>query len=333
MGDQKISLCVGEARCIRDITLKLFEIDNFTASLNSDNWDYQTAGYEPLLKFLERKYSAPVIITNGANHALYAVMQVLKNKGRKNLGFRIPFWGRIPKIAKQVNIGYTPFEGVMAGDASLNIDCYLATLPNNPDGYLPSLDIIRMSAALSKEKDIPLIHDAVYYTRSYLPVDHPIEPIGDLQIFSASKHYGLSSLRVGYIVVYNASFYRDLLNFIEISTVGCSIVSQKLFLYLLKREQQLPLLEEQFVKLTREEIKKAKNIIKNVDQSKVELSRDFDRSYGVFGWVKPKIENLFEKINVDVLNGENFGKPGYVRLNLAAGNDIIEEVVKRINGV
>ena len=330
--DTAVDLQVGEARIIRDITTNLFDLHSTTVSMRPVDWEYQSTGYPPLVKFLEEKHSAPVIITNGANHALYAVMQVLKSKGFNKLGFRIPYWNRLTEIAKQVGINYVPYEGTLLSDKA-KTDSYLLVAPNNPDGHLPPMDMMRMCSAMLKDQEKPLIHDAVYYTRSYLPIDYPIESIGDVQLFSASKSYGLSSLRVGYMVIYNASFYQELKHYVELSTVGVSVPSQKLFLRILRREEQLPILKTQFEKLTRQEIAKARNIFKGVKPELVDLPANYDRDGGIFAWVKPKVQDLFMLANVSVLDGEIFGREGYVRINLTAGNEMIEEAVKRINGV
>ena len=326
-----IDLRVGEARVIRDITCKLFDLDQITAQSALSDWEYHSNGYRPLVQCLEQKHEAPIIITNGANHALHACMYALRALHCQNMGIRIPYWSRIPEIARLIGINYTPFQGALVSSADLGIDSLLLTLPNNPDGFIPSSEILHNGLEALRNAKIPVIHDAVYYTRSYLPVDYPILSIGDAQIFSASKSYGLSSLRVGYIVVYNKELLKPLQEFVEISTVGVSILSQKLFLHILTREMQLPFLRDNFVKSTREELNRTKNIFKKADSNKVELPVDFDKSGGMFAWVKPKKIDLFEKIKVDVLHGNMFGMPGYVRINLAAGADLITEVVKRIN--
>lgn len=331
--EQPIDLCLGESRIIRDITHKLFDLDHLTIDMKPSDWEYQVNGYQPLLKHLENKYNAPVIITNGAIQALHASFFALARKGFSNLGFRIPYWSRIPEIADNVGLDYTPFEGGMMSQENLKIDSYLLTMPNNPDGYLPSLDLLKTASNIFKEQDIPLIHDAAYYTRSYLPVDRPIEAVGDVQIFSVSKTYGLSSLRLGYMVIYNASFYQYVRDYMEFSTVGVSIPAQKLFLHILQREEQVPFLVEHFIKGTREAVRKAKQIFKEIDPEKVEIAPGFDNNYGLCAWVKPKIDDIFKRAKVVVLPGELFGAPGYVRINLAAGNELLAEAVKRINSL
>lgn len=325
-----IDLCTGNTPIIRDVSIKLFELDQFITDMKPTDWDYQVAGYQPLIQYLENKHNAPVLITNGATQALHAACWALARKGCHNLGFRIPYWSRVPEIADSIGIGYTPFVGGMMSQENLKIDSYLLTMPNNPDGYMPSLDTLRAAAEIFEEQGMPLIHDAAYYTRSYLPVDHPVEAVGDVQIFSAAKTYGLSSLRVGYMVVYNASFYQLLRDYLEFSTVGVSVPAQKLLLHILQREEKLPLLANDFVKSTRDAIKRAKQIWRGIDPGKIEVPPSFDTTNGVFAWLKTT-SNIFGRAKIAVLPGELFGSEGYCRANLAVGNDLLTEAVKRIN--
>jgi bifunctional pyridoxal-dependent enzyme with beta-cystathionase and maltose regulon repressor activities len=53
----------------------------------------------------------------------------------------------------------------------------------------------------------------------------------------------------------------------------------------------------------------------------------------MFGWCKvgPKFDAASVKVNV--LDGSLFGKPGYVRINIAVDSDLIKTAVERLNGV
>lgn len=328
-----IDLRIGEARSIRDITCSLYDLERSAFDIAPQDWEYQVKGYAPLVKLLEFRHNAHVIITNGAIQALQAACHALQIKGYRNVGIRIPYWNRIPEIIKRSGLNCSPFHGSVMSGEDQKIDSYLLTMPNNPDGFMPSWDTVRSASEIMHEHGIPLIHDAVYYNRSYLPLDHPTESVGDVQIFSASKTYGLSALRVGYLVIYNASFYRALLDYMEYSTMGVSVLAQKQLFHILKREEQLPFLQETFIKQTREAIKRARQTIKELDPNKVSVPSHSEYSCGVFAWLKPVVKNIFEQANVAVLDGDIFGAPGYIRVNLAAGQDRITEMVKRINSI
>lgn len=326
-----IDLRLGEPRSICNITCELFDLSSISLNTRIKDWEYHITGYGPLIKLLEEKHGAPIIITNGANQGLHATIYALKHKEFSKVGFRLPYWNRIPNIIKYAGLNAVPIKNEINFNESLEFDSYLAVAPNNPDGHLPTADVIKNIISNFKEKDIPVIHDAAYYTRSYVPVDHALNNIGDVQIFSVSKAYGLSSLRLGYMVVHNQSFYEPLKEFMEFQTVGASLASQKIFLHILKREMQVPLLKIAFEKNTRDVLQKARNIIKNINPSAIEFPESWERNYGVFAWVKPKIYQLFQQAKISVLEGDLFGMPGYVRINLAAGNELLQEMTNRIN--
>src|ERR1019366_10800077 len=88
-----------------------------------------------------------------------------------------------------------------------DFDCYLAVLPNNPDNFMLDYNDAKNLADRYKELDIPFIHDAAYYTPVHLPAFKEFGPLGDVQIYSLSKMYGISGLRIGYVVCNNTEYY------------------------------------------------------------------------------------------------------------------------------
>lgn len=330
MTNSRLDLRIGEARVVRDVTFSIFNPKQTILDLDQNEWDYRAAGYKPLVAFLEEKHGAKVVITNGANQALHAAMHALKINGLRNVGMRIPYWNRIPDIIRGAGLKCTTFNQLVEGSG---IDSYLLTLPNNPDGYIPSLNALRETIALLQELKIPLVHDAVYYSPSYLPVDYPVESWGDMQIFSASKHYGLSGLRVGYIVVHNPKFYQALVDFVEFTTVGVSVTAQQFFLKLLQREEELPKLKTLFHSMVRRKLEEGRALFKKLRPGLLTLPPNFDATSGVFAWVVACSPQLFDLAEIDVLPGGWFGMPGWSRINLGAGNNIIAEMVDRLNQV
>lgn len=328
-----IDLRLGEVRSIRDITYKLFDLQNSCINMTPEDWEYNITGYEPLVKTLEDTYGVPVIITNGANQALHAAVYAFKRAGFNKIGCRIPYWNRIPAIIANLHCKPVPFAGSIVSKEKLDIDSYLTVLPNNPDGYLPTSSVIKSDFAWLKENNIPVIHDAAYYTRTYLPIDHSIENLGDIQIFSASKAYGLSSLRIGYAVINNPKFYSFFKEYLEFYTVGTSLLSQKIFLDILEKQNKLPIIKSSFEKDSREVVLKAKAAFQKINKDLIEFPDSCSRNYGIFAWLKPKTKDIFKQANIEVLDGDCFGAPGFVRINLGAGLDLIEESVKRLNDI
>src|SRR5271165_7058946 len=130
-----IDLSVGEAHIVRDAlftTLDLYRSQNqLSVNLYSNNkCEYQPpTGYPPLVKFLEDKHRAPVVITNGAKQGLGAVSYALHKMGKKKLAMKCPWWALIPPLVKAHGL-----EAVC--DDCNDYDAYLAVLPNNPCGRM-----------------------------------------------------------------------------------------------------------------------------------------------------------------------------------------------------
>lgn len=315
-----IDVSVGEAYIIKSNLDKIFDLCPYDFDIDIGAFDYgQPSGYSPLVKFLEDKYGAPVVITNGAKNALGAVFYALKQLGKSYLGMRNPYWALIPPLATM--------HGLECVEENSS-DCFLAVSPNNPDGFCFNEKSI---VDLCKEKKIPLIHDAVYYSHIYLPTEYQLRSFGDVQIYSASKYFGLSGLRIGWIVCHSTEFYKLILNYMENMTVGVSIMPQ-IFLYdLMRRMNAYPTLTQQFEGRSNFALQEAKKIICQVDPEVLEINSDFPNTSGMFGWFKVGPKANFQKAKINVIDGTLFGTPGYVRLNLAFGTEIVKDLVERLN--
>src|SRR5271165_2317037 len=105
-----IDLSVGEAHIVRDA---LFNTLDLNRSQNKPMIDLHTfnkceyqppTGYQPLVKFLENKYQAPIVITNGAKNALGAVFYALHKMNKPILGMRKVNWALIPPLVQTHNL-------------------------------------------------------------------------------------------------------------------------------------------------------------------------------------------------------------------------------------
>jgi aspartate/methionine/tyrosine aminotransferase len=317
-----IDLSVGEAYVVREALLSIFDITACDLFDPQRIFDYQDPqGYKPLVQLLEDKYRAPVIITNGAKQGLGAVMFALAQMGKSNLGMHTPYWALIPPLMKAHGLNYSPED--------LNgMDSYLCVAPNNPCGHMP--DLKSMSEAF-KERGIPFIHDAVYYNHIYLPSSVPLQQYGDVQIYSSSKSFGLSGLRVGWLVCPNTEFYKLAQYYMETMTVGVSIVSQ-IFLYnLLNRMRGYPTLTDNFENCAAEALRRAKEIILQVDPEVLEIPPNLPDLPGMFLFCKEGPRANFEQAKINIARGEHFGAPGFIRMNLANNVLQTQEIVRRLN--
>ena len=288
-------------------------------------FEYQEPkGYLPLVRLLEEKHKAPVVIFNGAKQALCGSFNSIKKIGKQKLGLRIPFWCLLKPIIEMNGLEISH---------SNDFDSYLCVAPDNPDGYLPTIEKLKEHAEDCKDRNIPFIHDCVYFNKIYLPNNYPIFPVGDIQIFSFSKSLGLSGIRCGYAVCHNTQFYNLLQEYVEATTVGASTLSQ-IFLYdLLNRMNGYPSLTQKFETISAAALLNSKKIVKQINPEILEVPDNIEDIAGMFLWAKIGPKADFNKAKVNPAYGEPFGAPGYVRINLALPEDQMIEIVKRLNSV
>lgn len=331
--DGFIDCAVGEAHIVKDALFKTFPgIESCFINLSVDGKSKypNPNGYEPLVKLLEDKYQAPVVITNGAKQALGASFYLLNKIGKNKLGMRTPYWALIPPLARAHGLEMYDAR-VNCNDDPAGYNSYLAILPNNPDGHMLNYEFAKYTADYHKSIGIPYIHDSVYYSHTYLPKDYPLLPFGDLQIYSLSKSYGLSGVRIGWIVCHNQDYYHDLLEYMETFTVGVSIPSQDIAYNILKEVCCNEQRHEMFIDDTRDKLLIAKALCKTIRPDVLEVPENMTESNGMFLWARVKDKANFNAAKVNVISGEPFGAPGYIRMNLALQTNTIIEVIERLN--
>lgn len=324
--DGFIDVSVGEPHVVRDTLLKVFDLSLWELPKATHMYEYPDPhGYKPLVQLLEDKHKAPVIITNGAKQALGACFYALGKMGKGHLGMRKPYWALIPPLMDMHNL-YDDEHPYDQWDECKR-DSYLALCPNNPDGYVGDL---KAEADEMMAQGITYIHDAAYYSRTYLPAKYPMHQVGDLQIYSISKMLGLSGLRIGYAVCPNKEFYKWIMHYMEAMTVGVSIVSQMFTYDILNRMAGYPTLTESFENQAAMALEESKRIITQVSPEVLEVG-DVVNTAGMFGFFKtgPKFDAVKSKLNF--IDGALFGVPGMVRMNLAFDAKTMQEIVKRLN--
>jgi len=334
-----IDVSVGEPYIVKECLSKFVELDKGYFTPDKTSWEYpEPRGFKPLVDLLEDKYQAPVVITNGAKQALGAAFYALHKMDKSRVGMKLPYWALIPPLANAhgLDCAYTSPDVSNArkecGPFSKRWehDSYLLLAPNNPDGQCESLDLLKEAAANYKDENIPFIHDAAYFTHTYLPPDYDLGPLGDMQIFSASKMYGLSGLRLGYVVCHEASYASILQEYMEMMTVGVSSISQQFLYNLLTWEKDYPTFAKDFENEARGELLKAKKLMKAVPSEILEIPKNLEDIPGMFGWFKVGPNANFLKAKVNVIDGNLFGMPGYIRMNLAIGTEKLAKVVARL---
>ena len=311
-----IDLGIGEPHFLRDAVLSTYNLGSFDFTTVPKIWEYAPPnGYGPLVKLLEEKYQAPVVLTVGAKHGIFAALHAVRQQGAKSVAYRKPYWASFPFMMARA--------GLKSVTNSLKADAHLLVMPNNPDGFVLS----EAKAQDFCKTSVPIIHDAAYYTESYLPDDYKLNPLGDMQVFSVSKMYGLSGLRLGWVVCHNPVYYSDLTSFVEATTAGISTASQRVLLSILEAERADPELRKAFSRDMRDHLAWAHEKLLDLDP-KVLIPQSF---VGMFGWCKkgPRFDAVKAKVNV--MDGASFGDASMVRLSLAVSKTELTKAVQRLN--
>lgn len=316
-----IDLSFGEPQIVSEALFKTLNRfgDPFKMPTLQDlpKWTYQPAAGKPdLVSILEKRYSSKVVVCNGAKHALAAALYAFKKADLNTIWYDTPYYPANPSLVGSAGMTKASIE---------EAQCFLVTSPNNPDGKnLSNVDLLDFRFRGR------VIHDAAYYTPIYIPESQMPIPIGDIQIYSASKMYGISGLRIGYAVVHNEKFYQDVVNYVELTTAGVSTASQDIVRNIEYMFQSQPHLRDEFNTLAKENIQRSRELLKKLDPEVLEVIPS--QSNSMFAWCKvgPKFNATAAKVYV--LPGEIFGEqPGYVRLNIAYPPEIIEEAINRLN--
>jgi len=334
-----IDWAVGEAHVVRRNLFKYFpqlidrNILSLTGDLDINDLEYQSPiGYKPLVDILEAKYGAPAVITNGAKQALAASVYALKKEGIDCIWLQKIHWALLPPLIHATGMPYIEDDISVPNANNSSWSASLFVAPNNPDGDCPKRESLLEMAASFKKYNMPFVVDSAYYTHSYLPEDYELGPVGDMQIFSFSKMFGLSGVRVGAIVCHDKSFFNHIVEYMEMMTVGVSIFSQKYIHEVFKQMGNKTDKAKEFERANFADLKEAKNILKGVSSEILEVPEDIDQLPGMFCFVKIKKPEAFEKAKLHIVSGEPFGDPSKVRLNLAIGNDRLQNCVDRLNG-
>jgi aspartate aminotransferase len=171
-------------------------------------------------KFCNIKSRDDILVTNGAMHALYLVINtVVENKRYKDIDptvwVPLPVWTEIALIAKEagaivkyydvnpLNDEIDRMEGIRSIFENETVDVFILNSPQNPTGMIFEKQEIADIVQLCVERDAYLISDEAYehilYEGKHVSPASLTESKNVISIFSCSKSYAMSGLRIGYI--------------------------------------------------------------------------------------------------------------------------------------
>ncbi len=356
-GVDMISFSVGEPKFdvpahIIDAGKKAFDdgLLNYTAA----------SGIKPLREAVAKMYNDRygcdykwdnTVITVGAKHGLFNLLYVLLFPGDEVV-VPVPYWVTYPEIVtmcegKNVFLPLSIEEDmVLTADKLSKVitpktKAVFVNTPSNPSGAVIGKDELEKIAKLAVEKDFYIIFDECYEKFIFEGDPHfglaqmgPEVRERTIMVNSASKTYGLTGLRIGYItgpteIIKKMSIVQSH------QTSNPSSVAQYAVLAALEGDQD-------FLDDLLEEYRKRADYIysefKNIDGIKVFKPKG---AFYIFPDISELIkkggfendlqftEALIENAHISAVPGSSFGMDGFLRFSFVASLEQVKEGVSR----
>ncbi len=331
-----------------DMLISSDSIKKLTRSLINGEYKYSSSkGNRELLEKLATINNVSrdnIAIGNGASSLFYLTLKILFNTDDE-IVIMAPYW---PVYKTQSNI-----EGIVPrifkldnklNFQSKNLDSFIKKLkkpkaivinnPNNPSGKVFSKKELQDIIKISKKYKLTIISDEVYSDIVFSPTKYygMLDVSKDLKniviINSASKNYGMSGFRIGYLIS-NNEFIEKIVSLISETVSNVPEFIQTCLLNELhdvkKHKRNIEDIGKKLA-VAIKEIKKSKNLVLN--------------TYGNTIYLFPKLKDikykseefsikLAKEYGVIVTPGIYFGMENYIRISI--GNTSIKNIKKGLD--
>lgn len=215
----EFNLAIGEPVLLQELLLG----QDIVPKLTQEDLQYPSLGGHPvLLRELQAMYPGKkMVVANGAKQALDAAISYY-SQWRAVVTTDGPCWPSFRTIANRCGMGFFNTPEHEANEADR---IHIVTAPGNPIGSSP----------YATKTDI---WDAAYASPAYgwNEKDAPFK--WEVKVESAAKLFGLSGLRVGWLVTENQAIADFAADFVELSTSGVSNPAQVAVAEMVQRLQR-----------------------------------------------------------------------------------------------
>lgn len=294
------------------------------------------------------KYSSEnVVISCGAKHSLYNLIQVLCGAGDEIL-IPSPYWVSYPEMAylagaTAVFIPTAQEEGFRLTPERLKkaltpkSKILILNSPSNPTGGILGEKDLAAIAEIALEKNLLVISDEIYEYYIYGGQKHvSIASLGEkikertFVVNGTSKSYSMTGLRIGYLAG-DAEVVKKIGILQDHSTSNPTSISQKMAVAALKLpasyRQDVRGIFEKRSKLMTDLLSKVPGFRPFAPQGAFYVFCDIEKT----GFSSEVLcERLLEESNVAVIPGKSFGSDRHVRFSFAASEKDIAEGIQRI---
>jgi aspartate aminotransferase len=211
-----------------------------------------STGIPPLREAIFRKVTSEnglkvadadhVVVTNGGMHGLYIIFRALLETGDEVI-LPDPMWTEIAEnirlaggkpvpVRLRLENGYQYDPAELETAVTPRTRAVFINTPHNPIGVVASRTTLEGIATLAERRDLLLISDEAYEHVIFEGQQHvslgslPGAQDRTISVFSLSKTYAMSGLRLGYVVVSQALHLERLKKLIRCTINGVNSVAQ-----------------------------------------------------------------------------------------------------------
>jgi aspartate aminotransferase len=183
-----------------------------------------------------------VVVTNGGMNGLYITFRALLDPGDEvilpdpmwtEIGENIRLGGGVPvRVRLRPELGYQyDIEDIQAAITPKTHAIFVNT-PHNPTGAVASRETLSAIAVLAEQHDLTLISDEAYEHVIFDGQQHvslgslPGAQDRTISIFSLSKSYAMSGLRLGYVVTSDEGMLERIRKLVRCTINGVNSVAQ-----------------------------------------------------------------------------------------------------------
>jgi aspartate aminotransferase len=183
-----------------------------------------------------------IVVTNGAMHGLYVLFRAMLEAGDEVI-LPDPMW---TEIAENIRLGsgvpvpvrLRPENGYQYDPADIEsaitprTRAIFVNTPHNPTGAVASRETLELIAAIAEKHNLTLISDEAYEHIIFDGQKHtslgsfPAAQRRTVSVYSMSKTYAMSGLRLGYLVVTDALLLERLKKLVRCTINGVNSVTQ-----------------------------------------------------------------------------------------------------------
>jgi aspartate aminotransferase len=183
-----------------------------------------------------------IVVTNGGMHGLYILFRALLDAGDEVI-LPDPMW---TEIAENIRLGGgKPVPVVLHGNRGYQYDpaeiesaitartrAIFLNTPHNPTGAVASPETLEAIASLAEKHNLLLISDEAYEHIIFDDLRHvsigsmPAARDRTISVYSMSKTYAMSGLRMGYLVITDAQLLQRIKKLVRCTINGVNSVTQ-----------------------------------------------------------------------------------------------------------